>query len=214
MWKHYFESGFYWEQITDKSVGVGQPNVNGSSLKSLLIPLPPYQEQEQISQEAQKLTSLIGAIEDSEGDLSTYIHNAKSRILDLAIRGKLVPQDPDDEPASVLLERIKAERPATKKKAPKTRDNSHYENLTWSVPSNWCWCCLSDICSFERGITFPSSAKHTFEQENLLPCIRTANVQEQLELEDLWYIAPSYIRGNVDKLVKNGDIIMSSANSG
>lgn len=90
---------------------------------------------------------------------------------------------------------------------------SHYENLEWTVPSNWCWCLLSDICVFERGITFPSSAKRTFKEEHLIPCIRTANVQEQLELEDLWYIDPVYIKKNKNKLVRNGDIIMSSANS-
>lgn len=90
---------------------------------------------------------------------------------------------------------------------------SHYENFDWDVPSNWCWCLLSDICNFERGITFPSSAKRTYKEEYLLPCIRTANVQEQLELEDLWYIDPIYIKNNSDKLVRNGDIIMSSANS-
>ena len=90
---------------------------------------------------------------------------------------------------------------------------SHYENFDWDVPSNWCWCLLSDICNFERGITFPSSAKRTYKEEHLLPCIRTANVQEQLELEDLWYIDPIYIKNNSDKLVRNGDIIMSSANS-
>ena len=90
---------------------------------------------------------------------------------------------------------------------------SHYENLEWNVPSNWCWCQLSDICTFERGITFPSSAKTTYKEEYLLPCIRTANVQEELELEDLWYIDPVYIKNNKAKLVRNGDIIMSSANS-
>ena len=90
---------------------------------------------------------------------------------------------------------------------------SHYENLEWSVPSNWCWCLLSDVCTFERGITFPSTAKTTLKEEHLLPCIRTANVQEELELEDLWYIDPVYIKNNTEKLVRNGDIIMSSANS-
>ena len=90
---------------------------------------------------------------------------------------------------------------------------SHYENLPFDIPENWAWCFLSGVCTFERGVTFPSSAKTTYKEENLLPCIRTANVQERLELEDLWYIDPIYIKNNNDKLVRNGDIIMSSANS-
>ncbi|HLW39574.1 MAG TPA: restriction endonuclease subunit S, partial [Brumimicrobium sp.] len=121
--KFYFESGFYWKQITDKSVGVGQPNVNGTSLKSLLIPIPPYKEQVLIGKRALELTSTISNINDNEKLLSEYIQNTKSKILDLAIRGKLVPQDPNDEPASVLLERIKAEHPESKKKIKKTGDN-------------------------------------------------------------------------------------------
>jgi type I restriction enzyme S subunit len=140
--KFYFESGFYWGQVTDKSVGVGQPNVNGTSLKSLLIPIPPYEEQLLIGKQALELTDIIHNINNSQKDLSDYIQDTKSKILDLAIQGKLVPQNPSDEPASVLLERIKSEYPNSKKKVSKTSDNSHYP---FDIPESWEWCSLDQI---------------------------------------------------------------------
>ena len=78
----------------------------------------------------------------------------RQKILDLAIRGKLVPQDPNDEPASVLLERIRAEKERLikegkikKSKASKTADTPHYENVPFEVPSSWVWCNITEVTS-------------------------------------------------------------------
>src|SRR5690554_3011989 len=171
--KFYFESGFYWKQITDKSVGVGQPNVNGTSLKSLLIPIPPYKEQVLIGKRALELTSTISNINDNEKLLSEYIQNTKSKILDLAIRGKLVPQDPNDEPASVLLERIKAEHPESKKKIKKTGDNSHYENL----PKGWVKCTLENIGSWSAGST-PSRSNKMYYTNGTINWLKTGDLND------------------------------------
>ena len=193
--------------------GDNSPSINNDNILNWLYPIPPLNEQKRIVTAIEEYQNIIEELNFNKEKLQIAIKQTKSKILDLAIRGKLVPQDPNDEPASVLLERIKSQYSESNKKAQKTRDNSHYENLEWNMPSNWCWCQLSDICDFERGITFPSSAKTTYKEGNLLPCIRTANVQEELELEGLWYIDPIYIKNNKEKLVRNGDIIMSSANS-
>ena len=200
------------DEIISKANGL-IPGLNRDLVLDFFIPIPPYKEQKHIIASIEQSLSFVEEVETNKNELKQAVIRTKSKILDLAIQGKLVPQDPNNEPASVLLERIKSEYPESKKKAQKTRDNSHYGNIEWDVPSNWCWCRLSDICTFERGITFPSSAKTTYKEESLLPCIRTTNVQEKLELEDLWYIDPIYIKNNNDKLVRNGDIIMSSANS-
>ena len=106
----FFDSACYWSQITDKSVGVGQPNCNGTSLKELFIPLPPMNEQIKIVPTVQALMNYVKEIGEERTALISILSVAKSKILDLAIRGKLVPQDPNDEPASVLLERIRAEK--------------------------------------------------------------------------------------------------------
>ena len=104
--KLFFESDYYWAQIELNSVGIGQPNVNGTILGSLNIPLPPLSEQKRIVIEIERWLSLINVIEKNKVDLQTAIKQAKSKILDLAIHGKLVPQNPNDEPASKLLKRI------------------------------------------------------------------------------------------------------------
>ena len=147
--KFYFESGYYWEQIEQESVGVGQPNVNGSILGNLQIPIPPIHEQNRIVLELTRWKDIIDAIEDGTIELESYVKQTKSKILDLAISGKLVPQDPDDEPAIELLKRI---NPAFE-----PCDNSHYENLPFEIPSTWVWVSHNDILEISGGAQPPKS---------------------------------------------------------
>ena len=107
---HFFNSYCYWEQVTDKAVGVGQPNCNGTALRELFIPLPSQAEQNRIVPVADNLLKIVDTITSEQESLSELIQTTKSKILDLAIRGKFLPQDPNDEPASVPLERIRAEK--------------------------------------------------------------------------------------------------------
>ena len=106
----FFNSYCYWKQVTGKAIGVGQPNCNGTALKELFIPLPSQAEQNRIVSVANNLLKIADIISFEQEDLSELIQTAKSKILDLAIHGKLVPQDPNDEPATVLLERIRRKR--------------------------------------------------------------------------------------------------------
>ena len=177
------------------------PGISREDILQREIALPPLEEQKRIVIEVEKWLDFIADIEAEKDELESHIKKTKSKILDLAISGKLVPQDPNDEPAIELLKRI---NPGFE-----PCDNSHYENL----PQGWVKLRLGDVCSFERGITFPSSAKCTIKQPGMIACIRTANVQDNLELDDLWYVGNEYIKGNTEKLVRKNDIIMSSANS-
>ena len=94
----------------------------------------------------------------------------RQKILDLAIHGKLVPQDPNDEPASVLLERIKAEKERLikegkikrSKKATRISDTSHYENVPFEVPDSWVWCTLDDLAFYKKGPFGSSLTKSMF----------------------------------------------------
>lgn len=131
--KFYFESGYYWEQISLSSVGIGQPNVNGTTLAALSIPIPPYKEQLRIASAVERWFTLIDELESNEGDLLKAIDKAKSKILDLAIHGKLVPQDPNDEPAIDLLKRIN----------PKFEACDEKESLT--LPTSWQLCSVKDV---------------------------------------------------------------------
>ena len=137
--KFFFESGFYWEQISLNSVGVGQPNVNGTTLASLLMPIPPYQEQKRIVEESKKWLSVIDGLDIELEGLVKSIDVIKSKILDLAINGKLVQQDPADEPAADLLKRVNPN-------AVVSTDKSHYQHL----PQGWCVCKLEDIVEYEQ----------------------------------------------------------------
>lgn len=87
------------------------------------------------------------------------------------------------------------------------------EERPYQIPDNWVWTRLGHVSEFERGITFPSSAKKRTLDENMIPCIRTANVQEELMINDLIYVDKSYTKNNKSKYLKKNDIIMSSANS-
>ena len=138
--KYFFESGFYWEQVLGNSVGIGQPNVNGTILSNLELPIPPIMEQKRIVKELGEWLSIIDKIEESKGRIQKVISLAKSKVLDLAIHGKLVPQDPTDEPATELLKRINP-------KAEVTSDNGHYQKL----PKGWCECSFDDIFNITMG---------------------------------------------------------------
>ncbi|MFP5104589.1 restriction endonuclease subunit S [Phocaeicola dorei] len=109
-----------------KTDAVNQSNINAQKLSQLMIPIPPLKEQERIVVEVAKWISLIDTIKNSKEDLQTTIKQAKSKILNLAIHGKLVPQDPNDEPAIELLKRINPDFTPC--------DNGHY---TFDVPSGW-----------------------------------------------------------------------------
>lgn len=138
--KYFFESGFYWEQIQKDSVGIGQPNVNGTTLSQLALPIPPINEQHRIVNELGSWLNIIDAIDNGKTELQIAIKRTKSKILALAIHGKLVPQDPSDEPANELLKRINP-------KAEITCDNPHYRNL----PKGWAAAPMQMLCSLVDG---------------------------------------------------------------
>ena len=120
------------------SKSTAQPSLSMATIRSLEIALPPLAEQHRIVAEIEKLFELIDQLEQGKADLQTIIKQTKSKILDLAIHGKLVPQDPNDEPAIELLKRINPDFTPC--------DNGHYPQL----PDGWCKCRLEDIVEYEQ----------------------------------------------------------------
>ena len=120
--------------------GTAQPKLSQDNLNKIPISLPPIEEQNRIITEIERWFALIDQIEQDKIDLRTAIKQTKSKIIDLAIQGKLVPQDPNDEPASELLKRINP-------KAEITCDNGHYEKL----PGSWCVAPMGMLCSLCDG---------------------------------------------------------------
>ena len=127
------------EHFTYRFHQVAQPKLSIETANKTPIALPPQKEQIRIVEEVKRCFAAIKIIEDKQFDLEATISQVKSKILDLAIHGKLVPQDPTDEPASKLLKRINP-------KAEITCDNGHYQKL----PEGWAVCQLGSIISYEQ----------------------------------------------------------------
>ena len=164
----------YKEQDILNGKGIGISSLSARDLLSVIVPLPPSNQQKLIVSEIQKIFYQINLIEIYQTDLQTAITQAKSKILDLAIRGKLVPQDPADEPASLMLERLRAEKEAKIAAGEMKRgkndsyiyrnptDNCYYEKfdrksdvcinneIPFELPANWQWCRFGEVCDYGK----------------------------------------------------------------
>ena len=134
---YYLQSSLCYNSVRESMKGVGITRITLKQIEKWEIPLPPQSEQQRIVTEIERWFTLIDQIEQGKADLQTTIKQTKSKILDLAIHGKLVPQDPNDEPASELLKRINP-------KAEITCDNGQYGK----IPENWCVTKLGDISNY------------------------------------------------------------------
>ena len=143
-------SSFALNQFVEVASGGVVSNLNSDKVADTVFPLPPFAEQLRIVEEVERWFKLIDIIEQGKTDLQSTIKQAKNKILDLAIHGKLVPQDPNDEPASELLKRINP-------KAEITCDNGHYPKL----PKGWCLCKLKNISLIITGST-PSKSNSAY----------------------------------------------------
>ena len=180
--------------ILKLSYGGAQPNVSAKIISDLFIPIPSLNEQEKIVAEIEKWFGFIDEIENGKIELESHIKKTKSKILDLAISGKLVPQDPNDEPAIELLKRI---NPGFK-----PCDNSHYENL----PQGWAVCRLSDMVRIQNGFAF-QSAKYI---DVGIRIIRITNVQSGYIIDESPKFYPHNLMVGLDEYnLKNGDLLMS-----
>ena len=142
---------FKLKEIQQKANGL-IPGINREDILLQIIPLPPLSEQRRIVEKIEELLALVDDLEANKTDLQCYIKQAKSKVLEMAIRGELVPQNPEDEPASVLLERIKKEQKSSKSKGKTTAHNTHYEEeLPFDIPENWAWCRLGEIANIKTG---------------------------------------------------------------
>lgn len=153
----------------------------------------------------------------SSGKIDLYgIKKLRELILELAVRGKLVPQDPNDEPASELLKRIAAEKAELVKqgkiKKQKPLPEIREEEKPFELPEGWECARLGNTVAIIRGITFPASEKHKEPSKGKIACLRTANVQDSIEWDDLLYVSESFVKRS-EQFAEKGDIVMSMANS-
>ncbi len=196
--KFFMESELYWTQLRNGTIATAQPNCNGKTLSNMIVPVPPLSEQHRIVAKIEELLPYIERYSKAETHLTalntTFPEALKKSILQEAVQGKLVPQNHDDEPASVLLERIRAEKQALIKagkiKKDKhesvilTRDKIPYEiidgkerciadEVPFELPESWCWCRLNNLYCFidYRGST-------TNKISSGIPLITAKNVKK------------------------------------
>ena len=182
-----------------------QKELAQDTIKNYLIPIPPLVEQRRIAERVSELIPLVeeyGKLEDKRGALDAELPDRlRNSILQLAVQGKLVPQDPNDEPASALLERIRTERAQLIKekkiKVPKSgesviyraSDGGYYEKrgkgeaqpieVPFDIPSNWEWARVSTVFNLVRG----SGIKRTEVTDEGIPCVRYGELYTTYEAE-------------------------------
>ena len=219
----YLNSALAAGEIKKYDNGSAQPNLAAKDFRHFLVPLPPQAEMQRINKQAREALVFVKRIQNNKDELHAAIAVAKSKILDLAIHGQLVPQDPNDEPASVLLERIRAEKEELIKQGKIKRDkkesvifrgedNSYYEKMRGKVvniddeipfelPESWAWC-RGYSCFEGLGSTKPQGDFFDYIDidaiDNRLHCIKDA---KHLPVSD----APS----RASRAVKDGSVLFS-----
>ena len=191
---HLLKSSYIKGQCDEFATGTAQKTVGLETLRSFLLPIPPFAEQQRIVIEIEKWFSLIELIEGGKDDLQTTIKQAKSKILDLAIHGKLVPQDPNEEPAIKLLKRINPDFTPC--------DNGHSEKLPYKIPKTWVWCSHNSILDISGGSQPAKSYFETIPKPNY---IRLYQIRDYGESP-----VPVYIPINLaSKQTEKGDILLA-----
>ena len=226
--KTFFMSTYFVDYAMDGAYGVKMPRIGSHRGNSALMPVPPYTEQIHLVNRIDELFEQIDIIEQNQTDIDTLYDEFRKRTLTLAIQGKLVPQDPNDEPASVLLERIRAEKKAKLGKKYvdsyiyKGDDNCYYEKvgetvtnisdeMPFDLPENWAWCRLKAICSYIHRGKSP-----TYGTEKILPiiaqkCNQWAGLQTQ---KCLFADRATIAKYTEEQYLCVGDIIINSTGTG
>ena len=197
---HVLRSAYFLDYTQQCGYGVKMPRLSTTDACNGMIPLPPLAEQKRIVKEIEHWFSLIDVIESGKEDLQATIKQAKSQILDLAIHGKLVPQDPNDEPASELLKRINS-------KAEITCDNGHYPNIPFDIPRNWIWVELGKIGRWQSGST-PNRLNKAYYGGNI-PWLKTGDLNDGYITHIPEYITEKALNETSVKLNPIGSVLIA-----
>ena len=231
--KFFMESELYWNQLREGTIATAQPNCNGKTLGKMLLPIPPYSEQDRIVRKIEQITTFINKYQDVSEELNRLDNNLnedfKKSILQYAIQGKLVPQIDVEEPATILLEKIHAEKLQLLKEGKlkkkdiqdsvifKDDDNRYYEQigkeivciddeLPFDIPQTWTWVRLGNICEILNGFAFKSN-KYV---SSGIRIIRITNVQDGYIEDKTPVYYPLQFSEELDKyLLTKGDLLMS-----
>ncbi|MCE8179625.1 restriction endonuclease subunit S, partial [Porphyromonas gingivalis] len=185
--KYFMECRLYWEQLRNGTIATAQPNCNGKTLAKMILPIPPYNEQIRITDKLSQVLEQVCKYGESQkrlDRLNLQIHDLlKKSILQEAIKGRLVAQDTSEEPASILLQRVKEEKLRLVKEGKLKKkdvtdstifrddDNKYYEQvgkkciditdkIPFEIPNNWVWTRLSDVADIYTGNSISETEKN------------------------------------------------------
>jgi len=184
------------EHFSSKFHQVAQPKLSIETACSTLIPIPPMEEQKRIVAEIEELLTIINLLDESKLDLEHAILQAKSKILDLAIHGKLVPQNPNDEPASAMLKKLGI-----------TSDNRPYENVPFEIPDSWSWCSLGMIGKWQSGGT--PNRMHKEYYGGKIPWLKTGDLNDNYITEIPEYITEEGLKSSSARLNPTGSVLIA-----
>ena len=189
--------------------GTAQPKMNQEKMNSILVPIPPLSEQRKIVLKIEQLLPFIEKYEQAETQLTTlntsFPEMLKKSILQEAVQGKLVPQNPDDEPASVLLERIRAEKQKLIK-AGKIKKSKHEsviitrDKIPYEIPDSWVWCTLGSIINLVSGQDF-DSCDFNAEGKGIPYLTGASNIIDEKIILNRWTDKPRCIANCGDLLI-------------
>ena len=211
----YIQSPLFFDEIRKYDNGTAQPNLSAKDLSDFFLPIPPLSEQKRIVAKIEELLPYIERYGKAEEHLTalntTFPEALKKSILQEAVQGKLVPQNPDDEPASVLLERIRAEKQelikAGKIKKDKPLAPITEEEIPFEIPDNWCWCRLGEIGETNIGLTYQPS---DITDSSGVLVLRSSNIQNgQMDYNDNVYVSCDIPER---ALIHKGDILICARN--
>ena len=216
---NFFDTPYYWEEISSNAVGSGRPNVNGTVLSGLFVPVPPLAEQHRIVGALGKYLALVDEIERDQADLGGLFAQLRSKVLDLAVRGELVERDPGDEPASELLARIREEKLAMvgrgelKPKDVKNdtvifagSDGLRYEKpadgkgkakciegeIPFEIPEGWSWARLNNIVQLTSGVDLIKT-EYNADHKGIPYITGASNFENGYLIENRWTETPKRI---------------------
>ena len=229
---NYLKSPYVDNLINSITYGVKMPRVGTETMTSLLVPIPPLEEQRRIVEKIDEVASAVSAYDvayqKNEALNSTFPETLKKSILQEAVQGKLVPQDPSDEPAEALLERIRAEKQRLIKegKIKKDkhesvifrRDNSHYEKLDgverciddelpFEIPESWAWARLGNIGDWGSGAT--PSRTHPEYYDGSIPWLKTGDLTDSYITDIPEGISQLALEKTSVRLNESGSVLMA-----
>ena len=234
--KYFMESQLYWEQLRNGTIATAQPNCNGKTLAKMILPIPPFNEQVRITEKLNHVLELVekyGKSQDKLNDLNTHINELlKKSILQDAVQGKLVPQNSSDEPASVLLEKIKAEKERLIKEKKIKRDkqdsiiyrgddNKYWEKrgketvciddeIPFEIPNTWEWVRFGSLINMRIGKTPPRSDVN-YWSDGVVPWVSISDMTDYGTIKTTKEMVSDYAVSMAfgGKIVPAGTLLMS-----